>query len=316
MPAADRYEFKNQSTTVIGVVKLNAKGEPEGQPLGPGRSIVLSKQEAELTAEAPANPKDNPFIARKVVRLDPETDEETIDELPAPLVPVEELDAARVTTRPVPAFGIDGPDPYEAEIKAQRARAAAAAEEADAKPAEDSPDAAALEEQRQELARERQAAEQEREALARERQELERTRAADAEVESARGREREAAQRASETAAEQRRVAEQAGSVVAPSTVPSPADAAGDEEDGDGEDALIHGSLKVSDYEAATPDQIAGFVKHADREYAEAVLAYEREHENRDEVAAAAQSRIEALAQPPQTPPPAATQPPRAPGQA
>lgn len=54
--------------------------------------------------------------------------------------------------------------------------------------------------------------------------------------------------------------------------------------------------LKVADYEAGTPDNVARFVGVADVAMAEAVLAYEQAHEDRETVTRAAEARIAELA--------------------
>lgn len=58
---------------------------------------------------------------------------------------------------------------------------------------------------------------------------------------------------------------------------------------------VIHGDLRARDYDSATPEQIGVFVGAADQEYAKAVLAYEREHQKRDDVIALVEARLDDL---------------------
>lgn len=54
--------FINPTPGWVGAVKLNARNEPEGHPVEPGGSILLTELEERLTAEAPRLPQDNPFV--------------------------------------------------------------------------------------------------------------------------------------------------------------------------------------------------------------------------------------------------------------
>lgn len=176
--AEDRKEFKNQSGGWIGVVKFNAERKPEGVSVAPGGTVVLTAAEAQLTAEAHIDPKDNPFLERKRQVWREEGDEFYFVTEPAPLVEVSDVEDGKLSTRPVPAFGIDGPDPYEDDAAEQRRLNEASEADAERQRAQAEQDAAAREDADAAAARERQ--EQEAAAAAREREEQEAARAASA----------------------------------------------------------------------------------------------------------------------------------------
>lgn len=150
-----RLEFKNTSQGFVGVVKYNADQKPIGVPVAPGETVVLTEAEAQLTAEAPSDPRDNPFLGRPVERLDPETDEIVVEQRPPLLEHVAEVDDDKLTIRPVPAFGIEGPDPYAAERDARSQAAADSEAASDAAREQAAADAAREAETEQRLAAER-----------------------------------------------------------------------------------------------------------------------------------------------------------------
>lgn len=66
-----RQQFKNQSEGVVGAVKIHGPAkEPKGVPVAPGASVWLSRDEQILTAQAPADPANNPFTDGSLVAQD------------------------------------------------------------------------------------------------------------------------------------------------------------------------------------------------------------------------------------------------------
>lgn len=57
-----KSKFQNTSPGVAGAVILNHKGEPTGIPVAPKAEVWLSIEEQALTANAPRNAHDNPFL--------------------------------------------------------------------------------------------------------------------------------------------------------------------------------------------------------------------------------------------------------------
>jgi hypothetical protein len=57
-----KSKFKNVSGGVAGAIQLNHEGKAAGVPVFPNESIWLTEQEQVLTANAPRNESDNPFV--------------------------------------------------------------------------------------------------------------------------------------------------------------------------------------------------------------------------------------------------------------
>lgn len=57
-----KAQFQNRSDGHIGVVVLNKKHEQEGSSVGPNDRIWLSTAEQEMTASAPRDAANNPFV--------------------------------------------------------------------------------------------------------------------------------------------------------------------------------------------------------------------------------------------------------------
>lgn len=62
MSGEQKSQFENTSGGYVGVVTINAKGEPTGIALAGGDTVWLSEREQALTAEAPRHETDNPFV--------------------------------------------------------------------------------------------------------------------------------------------------------------------------------------------------------------------------------------------------------------
>lgn len=55
-------EFRNASEGHVGVVVFNEKSEREGRSVAPGDRVLLSEREQMMTANAPRDPANNPFV--------------------------------------------------------------------------------------------------------------------------------------------------------------------------------------------------------------------------------------------------------------
>lgn len=101
VPRVEKQQFHNRSGGWIGVVVINAKGEDTGASVEPDGTVWLSEQEQILTANAPRRAEDNPFIAQKHQRVNPETSEIETYEI-TPLVPISENRYVPAGDRPIP----------------------------------------------------------------------------------------------------------------------------------------------------------------------------------------------------------------------
>jgi hypothetical protein len=59
---AEAQRFRNISDGYIGVVVINEQGKREGIPVAPGATVELTEEEQKLTAHAPRDASDNPFV--------------------------------------------------------------------------------------------------------------------------------------------------------------------------------------------------------------------------------------------------------------
>lgn len=83
--AAAKTEFVNKTQGYLGVVKIDRKGEPVGQPVPPEERVFLTAEEVELTEQAHARAEDSPFFIREIVHFNVATQEETDRFTAAPL---------------------------------------------------------------------------------------------------------------------------------------------------------------------------------------------------------------------------------------
>lgn len=60
-PLIERACYRNTSGQIIGVVKIDRKGDEDAKALLPDESVWLSEDERRATARAPRDPADNPF---------------------------------------------------------------------------------------------------------------------------------------------------------------------------------------------------------------------------------------------------------------
>jgi hypothetical protein len=61
-PTDRKSKFQNDSQGVLGVVQFNVEGKPVGVPVPYKGVVFLSEEEQILTANAPRNESDNPFL--------------------------------------------------------------------------------------------------------------------------------------------------------------------------------------------------------------------------------------------------------------
>jgi hypothetical protein len=119
----EKQKFRNMTGGFIGVMVENDHGKMSGISLAPGEGWELSEREQRATANAPRDPKDNPFIGGF---KDPDTGETGPALLP--------IDASEEVQRPIgtaPAPEDDAPEgtrPSDEEVatpEAPKAKAAA-----------------------------------------------------------------------------------------------------------------------------------------------------------------------------------------------
>lgn len=83
MTTIAKQQFKNNTGGHLGVVLLDSRGVERGASVEPDGFIWLSEAEQILTANAPRQPQDNPFIEHAVERINPESGEvETVTYTP------------------------------------------------------------------------------------------------------------------------------------------------------------------------------------------------------------------------------------------
>jgi hypothetical protein len=74
-PVEQKQQFHNETGGYLGVVVLNVKGEEVGVSVPPDGYVFLSAAEQRLTANAPRNPKDNPFVEQEFETINQTTGE-------------------------------------------------------------------------------------------------------------------------------------------------------------------------------------------------------------------------------------------------
>lgn len=101
-PLANKQQFHNETGGWLGVVALNAKGEEVGVSVPPDGYVFLSEEEQRLTASAPRDPKDNPFVPQEFETIDPQSGRrKTI--MRTPLVASQDDRYTPGVERPIPA---------------------------------------------------------------------------------------------------------------------------------------------------------------------------------------------------------------------
>ncbi len=87
MDPTQQQQFRNNLHGWMGVVKIGPKGDDRGASVRPGGTVWLSEAEQVLTANAPRDPKDNPFVEQEWPVEDPETGEVKLVKI-TPLTPI------------------------------------------------------------------------------------------------------------------------------------------------------------------------------------------------------------------------------------
>src|SRR2546423_1892023 len=95
-----KTEFLNTTDGHLGVVLFNHKNERDAIALAPGDTVWLSEEEQRMTANAPRDPQNNPFLIRPFVKHD-NMSGEIVEE--GERASLEEVDEARPTSagRPI-----------------------------------------------------------------------------------------------------------------------------------------------------------------------------------------------------------------------
>ena len=132
MATEEKQQFRNNTDGWIGVVVIGPRGDDRGAAVEPNGTVWLSEQEQRLTANAPRDPANNPFVPQTFQR--PLDEGGTEDYTLTPLTPIQEDRWVPANDRPIPT---DAPVPV-AEVAttvappvpARAARAVAAAQEA------------------------------------------------------------------------------------------------------------------------------------------------------------------------------------------
>jgi hypothetical protein len=101
MTQIEKQQFVNNTGGYIGAVIITARGEDRGIAVEPGGTVWLSEAEQELTANAPRQAKDNPFIPQILQRTNPETGVAEDYEV-TPLTPSSEERYVPSSRRPIP----------------------------------------------------------------------------------------------------------------------------------------------------------------------------------------------------------------------
>jgi hypothetical protein len=102
MSTLDKQQFHNETGGYLGVVVLNVKGEEVGVSIPPDGYVFLSAQEQRLTANAPRDPKNNPFVEQEFETIDPASGERKKIRF-TPLVPSSDDRFTPGVERPIPA---------------------------------------------------------------------------------------------------------------------------------------------------------------------------------------------------------------------
>jgi hypothetical protein len=69
----DKTIFKNTTAGYVGAITISTRGDEKAVAVAPGAEIALSIEEEEATANAPRDPRDNPFLPSSTDQRDPET---------------------------------------------------------------------------------------------------------------------------------------------------------------------------------------------------------------------------------------------------
>lgn len=102
MSQTEKQQFRNNTEGWLGAVMIGPRGDDRGIAVEPGGTVWLSEAEQRLTANAPRQPEDNPFIERDHIVVDPLTGEESTVRI-TPLTAISEDRYVPAGNRPIPA---------------------------------------------------------------------------------------------------------------------------------------------------------------------------------------------------------------------
>lgn len=102
IPQIEKTQFQNNFGGWLGVVVIDPKGQDVGVSVAPDGKVWLSENEQRLTANAPRDAKDNPFIEQTHQRRSAETGE-LEDYTVIPLTVCSDMRYVPSDVRPIPA---------------------------------------------------------------------------------------------------------------------------------------------------------------------------------------------------------------------
>lgn len=106
MAQDERFQFVNNTNGHIGAVQYKPNGDEAAIAVEPLGTVWLSVAEQEITAKAPKDAKDNPFVPQRVPILDPHTGEKVGEKWVTPLTRnTEQRPIGGNNNRPIPGDG-------------------------------------------------------------------------------------------------------------------------------------------------------------------------------------------------------------------
>lgn len=97
MEAEQKTRYRNRAEGLIGVCIFDEEGKQAGVAVKPGQTVELTERERRMTANAPEDPDDNPFLGLgpgdpPTAALVPDTDDERPAPVGAPVAPAGEAE--------------------------------------------------------------------------------------------------------------------------------------------------------------------------------------------------------------------------------
>lgn len=106
MAQDERFQFVNNTDGHIGAVQYKPNGDEAAISVEPHGTVWLSVAEQEITAKAPRDARDNPFIPHVIPILDPHTGAKTGEKTVIPLTRNDEQRPIGANnSRPIPGTG-------------------------------------------------------------------------------------------------------------------------------------------------------------------------------------------------------------------
>jgi hypothetical protein len=119
---AERFQFVNNTDGHVGAIQYKPNGDEQAIAVEPHGTVWLSVAEQELTAKAPRDAKDNPFMPQQVPVIDPNTNEQVGTRTITPLtLNDEERPIPSNNARPIPGSGKLRPE-AQAALEAEAAK--------------------------------------------------------------------------------------------------------------------------------------------------------------------------------------------------